>query len=134
MDSRAIIDAVIVSAAGAVGLWRGYRRRRRYWRAASWIGFTATVIAGLAMMWFALYFSAAVDHHESWIGARGSNTRAAWIVMALGCMVGGVVLTAFSIVWFAQANPRRPFPFLDGITRRAFKSVAAEQPFLRRRG
>jgi hypothetical protein len=129
LGTSATIDTVVILAAGVIGLWRGYRRRRAYWTSASWVAFAATVLIGLAMSGWSLYFSAAVDHHAAWVGGRGSTTRAAWALLGVVCLTGGGLLTAFAIGWFAQGKAKRPFPLLGRGRGASLKAIAGEVPF-----
>jgi hypothetical protein len=126
LSPGASIELLVVTASGAFAAWKGYRRRRAHWSRGSWIGFSLTVVGGLALVGFALAFSVAVDAHELWVGAARSNTREAWIVAAAGCLVGGSLLTAGSLTWFARGEPSRPFS-LSGFVERARLHISTEE-------
>jgi hypothetical protein len=111
----AVINTLVVTGYAIVAAWRGYERRRAYWSAGSWIGLGLTVLMSCALIGFGLAFSVAVDNHADWVGAARSNTRAAWVVLALSCMVGGSMLGAGSMAWFARGKPSRPFPFFGRV-------------------
>jgi hypothetical protein len=110
MSMRAIGDALIMTALAAGAGWIGYRHRREYWTRQSWIGFGLAMLGAFAMLGFALYFSAEVG--QPWTGARGSNTRSAWIVLTLGCLTGGVTLATIGLMWFARGDPEKQFTLL----------------------
>lgn len=105
----ATIELLAVVGLGVFASWIGYKRRRTFWSRSSWMGFCLTVLSGVAMLGFMLAFSIAVDRHAAWVGTAGSSTRVAWIVAAVGGLVGGSLLTAGSLAWFARGEPSRPF-------------------------
>jgi hypothetical protein len=76
------------------------------------------------MLGFALFFSAEVG--QPWTGARGSNTRSAWIVLTLGCLTGGVSLATIGLMWFAKGDPEKQFT-LSRLTRTT-RVVLRESP------
>lgn len=120
------IGAIAVLGYFCALAWRGYRRRRRHWTPGSWLGFGLTLLVAFALVGFSLFFSAAIDNHEPWVGARGSNTRALWIVAAMFSMVGGSGLAALSVAWLAQGKPKKPFPLFASKRRKELGASAAE--------
>src|SRR5688572_6042242 len=127
MSMRALGDALIMTALAAGAAWIGYRHRREYWTRQSWIGFGLTMLSAFAMIGVSLFFSAEVG--EPWTGARGSNTRSAWIVLALGCLTGGMTLATIGLMWFARGDPEKQFTLLrlTRTTRAALRESPAER-------
>ena len=80
--------------------------------ARSWLGFTLTILVGIALIGFGLVFSLAVDRHELWVGPPRSTTRQYWILLALGGMIAGVGLAYASLRWFGYGDPDKQFPIL----------------------
>ena len=105
-----IVTLVLVVGYAGGAAWRGFVRRREHWTGSSWIGFGMTLLMSAGMVAFPLVFSAALDNHAPWVGVRGSNTRAALIVAALGGLVGGTLIGTLAMSWFAKGNPEQPFP------------------------
>ena len=115
MEARtigAILNAVVVATSAVIAVWRGFHRRRSTMSARSWLGFTFTVLVGMALIGFGLVFSLAVDRHAPWVGPPKSSTRANWILLALGGMIGGILLSYVSLWWFGYGDPLKQFPIL----------------------
>jgi hypothetical protein len=106
----AVINILGMAGYAFAATWRGYRRRREHWTRGSWIGLGVTVLVGLSLLAVMLVISAAVDNHEPWVGAPHSSTRSGWVLVSLGSMLGGVLLAAGSLGWFAVGQPTRQFP------------------------
>jgi hypothetical protein len=113
MEARTVgaaINVLMMAAYAITATTRGYRRRREHWTRGSWIGLGVTVLVGLSLLALMLVISAAVDNHEAWIGAPRSSTRGGWVLVSLGSMLGGTLLAAGSLGWFAVGQPTRQFP------------------------
>jgi hypothetical protein len=120
----AIINTLVITGYALVAGFRGFARRRAYWSRGSWLGLGVTLLVSFALVGFGLGFSLAVDNHAAWVGVSRSRTRAAWVAIAMGCLVAGSLLGGVSMAWFALGDPSRPFPFFG----RAGSAVDAEQP------
>ena len=115
MEARtigAVLNTLVVTVYAAIATWRGFHRRGSTLSARSWLGFTLTLLIGLALIAFGLVFSLAVDQHAAWVGPRGSSTRSYLILLALGGMIIGILLSYASLWWFGYGDPVKPFPFV----------------------
>ena len=124
LDLDAVVSALVAVGYGAFALWRGYELRRDHWRGRAWIGPTAMVLISLTLLGFIFAFSLAVDNREAWVGPPRSGTRAAWILISLGCMVGGLA----GLAWFALGDPARPWPFFRRRERPSTDAHSVGQP------
>lgn len=125
MEARsvgAVVNLVVIAAYAVGAAWRGYFRRRAHWTRGSWIGLCSVVLVGLSLLALTFVFSAAVDNHEAWVGAPRSSARGGWLLVSLGSMIGGVLLAAGSLGWFAVGEPTQQFPVL-GFHRRARRAL-----------
>lgn len=117
MEARtigAVVNTLAVATYAVIAAWRGVHRRRSTMSARSWLGFTVTLLVGMALLGFGLVFSIAVDRHASWVGPPRSSTREYWILLALGGMIGGILLSYLSLWWFGYGDPTKQFPILGG--------------------
>ena len=105
-----LINAAAFTAYAAVLFRKGYRRRRDHWSPGSWLGLSLTLLGGLALVGFALVFSAGVDNRVAWVGTPRSDTRILWIVAAAASLVGGAIVLGAALSWFARGRPTTPFP------------------------
>jgi hypothetical protein len=101
----AVINALVVTGHGVVAAWRGFQRRRSTLSLRSWLGLTLTLLIGIALIGFRFVFSLAVDRHEPWVGPPRSSTREHWIVLVLGAMATGLLLSCASLWWFGYGDP-----------------------------
>lgn len=138
MEARIIgtvANAVMATGFAVVAAWRGFHRRRSTMSPGSWIGLTLTSIAGLGLIGFGMVFASAVDQHASWVGAPGSATRSNWVLLSLGSLTGGVLLSSVSLAWFGYGDPAKQFPIFGALSRRAAKpSPATPRETTSRRG
>jgi hypothetical protein len=131
MDAKTIAAGLQAAVMAGIGIrlgLRGYYRRRAYWSRSSWFGLGLALGAGLALIGFSLFVSAAVDRHVAWIGAPHSNTRNWWVIGTLASLTAGVAAVGGTLVWFARGWPRRPFPFARRPARRLAFGVASVLP------
>ena len=115
MEARTIgaaLNTVVVAIYAVIAAWRGFHRRRSTMSARSWLGFTFTLLVGMALVGFGFVFSIAVDRHAPWVGPPRSSTRESWILVALGGMIGGILLSYGSLWWFGYGAPDKQFPIL----------------------
>jgi hypothetical protein len=123
LRSGTLIDLAVVIAFGIAAARRGYRHRRPHWSRNSWLAFGLTVLAGIALVGLSFVLTSAITGHASWVGASGSNIRAAVILATLGSLVGGTLVTGLSLAWFAQGDAERPFPFVASSRDDSFDSL-----------
>lgn len=107
-----LLNLAVVIGGAMVWARRGYKRRRAFWSRASWIKFGSTILVGLTLTGIGLWLSAIVGDHPPWMGAPGSDTRAAWALVVVGCMTAGASLIALTLGRFAQGDPSKPFSLL----------------------
>src|SRR5262245_43823341 len=103
MEARTIgtvINALVATGYVVVALWRGFHQRRSTLSWRSWLGFTLTLLVGIALIGFGLVFSLAVDRHEPWVGPPRSSTRENWIELVMGAFAAGLLLSGASLWWF----------------------------------
>ena len=115
MEARtigAVVNVMVVATYAVIAAWRGFHRRRSTMSGRSWLGFTFTLLVGIALLGFGLVFSLAVDRHAAWVGPPRSSTREYWILLALGGMIGGILLSYVSLWWFGYGDPEKQFPIL----------------------
>jgi hypothetical protein len=120
METRtvgAVANTVMVTAYAVVAAWRGFRRRRSTMSPGSWVGLTLTLLVCFALIGFGLMFASAVDQHAPWVGAPRSATRAHWVLLSLGSLGGGVLLSFVSLGWFGYGDPTKQFPFCAALRR-----------------
>lgn len=87
--------------------WRGFRRRRPYWSRGSWASFGGVVGAGLALLAAGLALASAFEHHDVWMGTRHSNLNSLWLLLLIGCLVGGTSVVGGAVIWLAEGEPTR---------------------------
>src|SRR3954462_12475313 len=87
-----LVNLAVLIGGGTLWARRGYKRRRACWSRASWIKFGAAFLVGLAVAGIGVWLSAVVGDHPPWMGARGSDRRATWTLVVLGCMTVGPLL------------------------------------------
>lgn len=120
MEARtigAVVNTVMATAYAVVAAWRGFHRRRSTMSPGSWIGLTLTLLVGFALIGFGLVCANAVDRHAPWVGAPRSSTRAHWVLLSLGSLGGGVLLSFVSLGWFGYGDPTKQFPLLTALRR-----------------
>lgn len=103
---------------------RGYFRRRRHWSGSSWLTLGGILLTGFALTGFAIVFSLAVDNHEAWVGLAGSSVRSWWLPVAATGLIGGPIVLAGSLLWFANGEPTQQMS-LGGIFRGARRALVA---------
>jgi hypothetical protein len=111
----AVVSILPLAGFAVSAAWRGYHRRRDHWTPSSWIGLGLTLLVGLSLLGLLFVSSAAVDTPAPWVGASHSGTRSGWVLVALGSMIGGVLLVVGSLQWFAVGPPTRQFPLLGSL-------------------
>ena len=105
-----VLNTVVVAAYAVTAAWRGFHRRRSMLSGRSWLGFALTLFIGILLIGFGLVFSLAVDRHDPWVGPPRSSTREIWILVALGGMLSGILLSGASLWWFGYGDPVKQFP------------------------
>lgn len=123
-----IVNAVVVAAYAVMAAWRGFHRRRSMLSARSWLGFSLTLLVGVALIGFGLVFSLAVDQHAPWVGPPRSSTRSYWILLALGGMISGILMCCASLWWFGYGDPARQFPLLGASRPKRATEPSAASP------
>jgi hypothetical protein len=106
------LNAILLIGYFAAAVWRAWENRRDHWTRGSWLGLATVVLAGVTLAGCGFGITLAVDNHEPWLGAPGSNTRGGWVLVTMGTLTGGLALAGAALGWAALGEPERQFPFI----------------------